>query len=32
MYSVMQLDGNSFYGEVVVLDSFNKASRDEAGI
>ena len=27
-YSVMQSDGNSFCGDVV-LDSFNKTSRDE---
>ena len=27
-YSVMQSDGNSFGGDVV-LDNFNKASRDE---
>ena len=30
-YSVMQSDGNSFCGDVV-LDSFNKASRDEVNI
>ena len=30
-YSVMQSDGNSFCGDVV-LDSFNKASRDEDNI
>ena len=30
-YSVMQSDGNSFCGDVV-LDSFNKASRDENNI
>ena len=30
-YSVMQSDGNSFWGDVV-LDSFNKASRDEDNI
>ena len=28
MYSVMQSDGNSFCGDVI-LDSFNKASRDK---
>ena len=28
LYSVMQFDGNSFCGDVV-LDSFNKSSRDE---
>ena len=27
-YSVMQSEGNSFFGDVV-LDSFNKASREE---
>ena len=31
VYSVMQSDGNSFCG-YVVLDSFNKASRDEDSI
>ena len=30
-YSVMQSDGNSFGGDVV-LNSFNKASRDEGNI
>ena len=30
-YSVMQSDGNSFCGGVV-LDNFNKASRDEENI
>ena len=30
-YSVMQSDGNSYDGDVV-LDSFNKASRDEDSI
>ena len=30
-YSVMQSDGNSFYGDVV-SDSFNKTSRDENNI
>ena len=30
-YSVMQSDGNSLLGNVV-LDSFNKASRDEDNI
>ena len=31
IYTVMQSDGNTFYGDVV-LDSFNKASRDEDNI
>ena len=31
LYSVMHSDGNSFCGDVV-LDSFNKASRDEDNI
>ena len=31
MYSVMQSDGNSFYGDVV-FDSFNNASRDKDSI
>ena len=31
LYSVMQSDGNDIYGDVV-LDSFNKASRDEDSI
>ena len=30
-YSVMQSDGNSFYGDVV-SDSFGKTSRDEDNI
>ena len=31
IYSVMQSDGNSFWGDVV-LDSFNIANRDEERI
>ena len=31
VYSVMQSDGNSFCG-YIVLDSYNKASRDEDNI
>ena len=31
MYSVMQSDGNSFYGDVV-LDNYNKAYRDKDNI
>ena len=31
MYSVMQSDGNSFYGDVV-LDSFNEIFLDEDNI
>ena len=31
IYSVMQSDGNNFYGDVV-SDSFNKTSRDEDNI
>ena len=30
-YSVMQSDGNSFWGDVI-LDNFNKAPRDEDSI
>ena len=31
LHSVMQSDGNSFYGDVV-FDSFNKVSRDDDSI
>ena len=31
IYTVLQSDRNTFYGDVV-LDSFNKASRDEDNI
>ena len=31
LYGVMQPDGNGFFGDVV-LDSFNKTSRDEDNI